>query len=76
MNNKNNNKLQMLIQAGAVGLCILLIAVVVYQLKLNNELIFNHIGSSTQATIENTKVLEKLLGSVNRLSELLKHQQK
>ena len=67
MNNNlvNNKNLSKLVQSGAIGLAILLIAVVVYQLKLNNDLISNHMNESTNAIKESTRTQEKLLGAIN-----------
>ena len=69
MNNKNDKIIQKIIQGGAVGLAVILIFLVAYQLKLSNDLVTNHIHSSTEATRENTKVLEKLSGLIDRLLE-------
>lgn len=72
--NDNNNKLQKIIQGGAVGICVLLIILIAYQLKLNNELVSNHMSESTAAIKESTKTQIELRASLDRLSGILRFQ--
>jgi hypothetical protein len=57
MENNNNKIIQKIIQAGAVGLCILLIALVGYIFNKYDKLATNHSTEFTAAIKENTGVL-------------------
>jgi len=75
-NNSTNGRLRMIVQAGAVGICVLLIALFGYQLKLNNEKdkrIMDHLSESTAVIKENTRVQEQVKSSVDRLVDLLRY---
>ncbi len=60
MNNNNNKIIQKIIQAGAVGLCILLIALVGYIFTKYDKMANNHAIEFTAAIKNNTQVLIEL----------------
>ena len=69
MNNNKNDKLQRIIQGGAVGLSVALIILIAYQMRLNNDIIANHINESTAVMRESMGVQEKLKGTVDLLTD-------
>ncbi len=61
MNNNNNKIIQKIIQDGAVGICILLIALVGYIFTKYDKLANNHAVEFTAAIKDNTKVQQDLI---------------
>lgn len=59
---ENNNKLQKLIQGGAVGICILLIALLWF--ILNN--FFNHLTEGVKTQQDLVGMVERLDGTIER----------
>jgi len=65
---QNNNKLQKIIQGGAVGLCVLLIVLLGW--VLNN--VFNHLTESVKTQQELVGAVNKLDNTINRFINALK----
>jgi hypothetical protein len=69
----NNNKLQKIIQGGAVGLCILTLALAGYMARETFKLMTNHIQASIKAQYELKDSVDRLDRSVEELADVLKN---
>jgi len=61
--------LQVLVQAGAVGLCVLLIFYIAWKDKIFNKTINNHLQHFTDAINGNSKVIARNSEAIGRNSE-------
>lgn len=66
---EGNNKIQYLIQSGAIGICLCLLVLWGEQAKRNDVLISNHINHSTQAMIQNTAAFVGLKETIENSDE-------
>lgn len=59
-----------LVSMGVTGIAIALIALIWFLIQSNNTIVGNHIDHSTEAIIQNTKVLTELTASVTNSNEV------
>lgn len=69
MENNNGNKLKMIVQAGAVGLSILLIGLATFMFNKYDKMANNHTTEFMIVIKENTATQERLLGAINTWGE-------
>lgn len=68
---ENNNKLQKLIQGGAVGLCVLALALAGYMARETFKLMTNHLQANIESQYELKGSVDKLIESVETLTDTL-----
>ncbi len=69
--NLTNGKLRLIVQSGAIGLCILALALAGYMARETFSLLTNHLSDFTKAQYELKGSVDKLDGSIQILINTL-----